>query len=257
MEKAASIKQLFEHHAIATSKAGEILDLPTPVLNYLLEPEKNKDSLFDWVGQKLAAAARNTPASAQPSPAKEPTNARFSAIRSFLLRRLHPQASSAGTQALEQAPFGIVEQNLVLQLAILALEDFRQTNASVFGFETYLFKHHSNLLRRFRQKLLKLDLEQPLLQHRLQLAQSNVFACDNLQNICIIILDDFCAELESLLLTPLQTQIEQTLKPFIWQYDQAVSSITIFTDEGSKRTEKIVELLHRARTIESNVPVDH
>ncbi len=184
--------------------------------------------------QKAKAAAK--------AAAEAAAKAKYPAIREFILdpkRCANPQKAA---EMFGGERFSIAERNVVLFLCSTALYHFCDTSTSEFSFDTYLFKRHESLLRKFERELAKENLSEEEKAERLGFARGDVFRCDRVENIAILVLEDFAAELEQKLENGVRDFDQDLDMPFVWEADDELMKIAIRRPDG--------ELLHEIKLLD-------
>ena len=161
------------------------------------------------------------------------SKAKYPAIRAFILdpeRCAHPDKAA---ELFGKDRFSLAERNVVLYLSTTALYHFCDTNTSSFSFDQYLFKSHSSLLQKFERELAKENLSDEAKEERLDFARGDIFRCDRIENIAILVVDDFAAELEEKLKSGTMDFEQDLDMPFVWDVDDELMKIAIRGSDGS------------------------
>ena len=116
-----------------------------------------------------------------------------------------------------------------------ALYHFCDTNTSSFAFDEYLFGLHAKLLAKFERDIEQETLPPEEKEERLNNARSNIFACEKVENIAIMVVENFAAELEGKLREDGHDFAEDLHLPFTWEIDEQMMAIVIKNEDGSQR----------------------
>jgi transcriptional regulator with XRE-family HTH domain len=170
------------------------------------------------------------------------SRAKYPFIRDFLLNPSRCKTPDTAISCIGADPFPLVERNVVLYLSTMALYNFCDTNTSNFSFDTYLFKHHGRLLQKFEAELAGRGLDPQDREEQLNLARGDIFRCDRIENIAILVLDDFAAELEQKLADGTEDYGRDLQLPFSWEVDDTLMKIVIRDGAGG--------LLHQIRLLD-------
>ncbi|MFW5774770.1 MAG: helix-turn-helix domain-containing protein [Chitinivibrionales bacterium] len=156
----------------------------------------------------------------------------YPAVREYIVDSSRCKNPESALALFGNDPFSLAEKNLVLYLSTTALYHFCDTNTSSFAFDSYLFRLHQKLLGRFENALAARAMSAELKQQHLNSARSNIFCCEKMENIAVMILDDFAVELEKKL-THKDLSFEDELSmPLTWQFDEELMHITISDAQG-------------------------
>jgi hypothetical protein len=170
-------------------------------------------------------------------PATAPaSNARYPKVRAFLLDSLCLNPVKAAP-LFNESDFPLSERNLVLYLSTNALYHFCNTNTSHFAFDEYLFSLHVKLLAKFESDLALERLSHEEQEEQLREARGNIFCCERIENIAVMVVERFAEELERKLGKGISDFNEDLLLPLKWEIDEALMKIRIREPAGPLRDE--------------------
>lgn len=242
MRIAEMVKANRESAGISKNEFAKRLGISLELIEYIENPEIDNPGAVEL----FASALGMSPAQFKGEKPEEPPpkeerrapavkNARFPSVRAFILdpsRCLNPEVA---IKIFGDDPFPLAERNVLLYLSTTALYHFCDTNVSSFAFDEYLFALHGKLLARFEQELQREGLSGSDAEERLNSARSNIFCCDRIENIAIMVFESFTAELEGKL-TGNTIDFEEDLHmPFTWEIDDSLMKIVFKDDKGNVR----------------------
>jgi transcriptional regulator with XRE-family HTH domain len=174
--------------------------------------------------------------------AAEAAAAKYPLIRRFLLDKSRCANPDVVRRLFAAEPFSLAERNVVLYISTTALYNFCDSNTSNFAFDTYLFKHHGSLLKKFETEVAGRGLPADESEELLAMARGDIFRCEQIENIAILVLEDFAAELEARLAKG-TVDFGQDIDPnFTWELDEALMRIAVKGKAG--------KLLHEIRLLD-------
>jgi hypothetical protein len=225
---------------MTTTDLAKSLKIPLVVLSFLEDPAASEESLIAYCKSTLKIEPPCTPV---PQPIAAPSapvlkmEARFPAIRAFLVAPERCQDPVRAVKMFDKEPFSLAERNLILYLSTTALYHFCNTNTSHFAFDEYLFALHASLLARFEKENVQQGGTIAEQEERLRAARSNIFACERMENIAILVAEKFMIELEAKLVRKETTFSEDMQAPFTWTIDETYMKIAIHEPGGALRDE--------------------
>lgn len=239
MALAEMLKKYRAQAGLATEDVAKALSLPKGIIAYIENPKEMEPFLIDIICKALKVKPEvfRGEAPVQPPKPKEPTPeevrqrfvqaAKYQKIREFILDPAYCKSQDKVMELIKRQEFSLAERNIVLYLGTVALYHFCDYNYSCFAFDQYLFRLHASLLEKFERDLEKENLAPEQKEDLLINARANVFACDKIENITILVLDDFSRELEEKLQKK-RIDFENELElPFFWTFDDALMQIEI------------------------------
>jgi transcriptional regulator with XRE-family HTH domain len=259
MRIADLLRENREAAGLSQEALAKKLSIPLYMVMYLENPDTENQALVD----ALAVALGTTPGALtgkEPSLAKrkaekesrkqaeeeqkkadalKKTQAKFPAIRSFLLDPAQCKNPADAADLFDGGPLPAIERNIILYLARTALFNFSDTNSSIFSFDDYLFALHSALFAKFEKELSSLDVSAEERDETLSGARSDIFLCDNVENIALMIFDDFSQQLNDLLAQDKRANLTEDLNlPLLWKLDTGSRKVSIL-DESGEQTDHI------------------
>lgn len=228
-----------EAKGVSREKLAETLSIPVWIIEYFENPESSETKIIEILSSALDTTPRIFKGELPelPPKPKEPTKeeikvaivkkAKFPNIRKFLLDTERCENVEKAQELFMTEPLPLIEQNIILYLSTTALYHFCDTNSSDFAFDEYLFKLHTELFKKFKSQLQKTNLSPEAIQERLSVAESDIFACDTIENIAIRVVKDFAAELEDKLKDNIYDFEKDLELPFKWNIDEDLMRIEI------------------------------
>ncbi|MBD3420274.1 MAG: hypothetical protein GF398_09185 [Chitinivibrionales bacterium] len=170
------------------------------------------------------------------------SQATYPAIRKFILDPARSVDPTKAEKLFAESAFSLTERNVVLYLSTTALYHFCDHNTSSFAFDEYLFKLHNELFKKYEREMLASHLPEEEKQERIAFARGDVFSCERIENIAILVLEDFAGELEQKLQNNIIDFEYDLDMPFTWEIDDTLMKININKPSG--------ELLHDIKLLD-------
>lgn len=217
--------------------------IPEVVIAQLENPRENNEKAIEFFAKAFGVEVAVYKGEKEPEPsfdekrAKSISSAKYPTVRSFILDPERCGNPEEGVDSISEQPFSTIEQNLMLHFSTGALYRFCDTEASDFAFDTYLFKLHDPLLQRLTKKPSFKALPPSEQEDLLAEARTNVFACEKIENIAILILEQFTKELEERLGRNETGFYKELGFPFTWKIDPQRQRIVIRDPDGDVRGE--------------------
>ncbi len=241
MTIANRLKSSREKAGVSLEALAKKIGVDTALLDLIENPESPNEA----AEQLLAAAMEITLAEFRGEKPPEPSpeqkreavlaEAKYPMVRQFILDPGRCENARRAEAMLGSQPFSLVEKNIVLYLSTAALYHFCDTNTSSFAFDQYLFALHSRLLARFERQLDARQLPPGEKEELLDTARSNVFACERVENIAVLVLEPFTRELEEKLSEEISGFEQELDLPFVWSVDEDLMKIVIQDPAGAVR----------------------
>jgi hypothetical protein len=259
MTLAKILKKYRQETGLTCENIAKKLALPRELVQYLENPKDMEPQAIDWVRKALGITPEALKGEGPPKPPKtemlkkvpsllpekpkEPSpdeiiqaiikTSKLPNLREFILNPDCCKSREKAVELIKRQEYSLAERNIVLYCATIALYHFCDYNNSSFAFDQYLFKLHTVLLEKFGQGLTKEGLTAEMKEELLTNAKLNVFACDTIENIAILVLEDFARELEDKLQKK-KFDFERDLDmPFVWAVDDALMQVEITDVKGT------------------------
>jgi transcriptional regulator with XRE-family HTH domain len=241
------IRRNREQKSITVEQLADKLGVAPVVIECLEQPEKTTEAAIAYfanifnvtpeafkakpvTGQKKTEEKISAVAAQTAVPAASAV--RYPAIRAFLLSKEICADPEKAAKLFGNEPFPIAERNVVLYMSTTALYNFCDKATSSFSFEEYLFRHHRALLDKFEKELDRQNLPYFEREERVTMARGDVFRCEKIENIAILVLEDFATELEKKLSTGVKDFQHDCDLPFKWEMDDSLMRISIRAPSG-------------------------
>ncbi len=255
MSLAEMLKKSRELKEVSKQDLAKALSIPTTIVSYLEEAEKFQDELISLLASALEIPVdvfKGEATLEPPEPTEEELKeaivkkAKYPYIRAYILDPEICVNPEAAMKLFGDQELSLAEQNVILYLSTTALYHFCDTNYSSFAFDTYLFKLHGTLLKKFEEDLKHLSLSAEEREERLGNARANVFSCDTIENIAIHVFKQFAEEMEQKLAEEVHDFKEDLDLPMTWNVDDKLMKIEIVDSKGTIRDEiKLLDVKER------------
>jgi hypothetical protein len=229
------------------AELGKALKVPEQVVMVLEQPERSDEELVGFfaaalgvtpgvlTGQEMTEEEKR--AAEMQARAAAAAQAKYPQIRHYLLAPEHCADPEKAVELFGNQPLSIPERNLLLYLTTSALYHFCDTNTSSFALDHYLFRLHGPLFERYQKQLAQSGLTAEEREEQLDKARSDVFRCESMRNIAILVAEDLAAELERKIQDGDAGFEEDVAMPFTWELDERLMQIIIREPDGSVRDE--------------------
>jgi|GEM_PF-3004864 len=245
MTLAEMVKKSREIAKMSRAELADKIGVPEIIIACIEQPDTQDEkavsffaAAFGLKPEVFSGTAPREPSEGEKRAAREAemaartAKAKYPSIRAFILDPCRCADPAKALELFGEEPFSLAERNVVLYLSTTALYNFCDNNSSSFAFDSYLFKHHGKLLQRFEQETARLNLPAEQREERINMARGDIFRCGRIEDIAILVLDDFAAELEEKLKKGADDFMQDLALPFTWEIDAALMKITIKDSRG-------------------------
>ncbi len=256
MQFGEMLKMNMERSGKSSADVAAAAGIPEAVIEQLSNPTRVNEKTIELFAGAFGVTVEVFKGEKEPEPSFEEkrdeaiANAKYPTVRAFILNSERCRTPEEAVESMGPEAFSIAEQNLMLHFATGALCRFCDTEASDFAFDRYLFKLHDPLLQRLTKKpsfkALSPDEQEELLAE----ARTNVFACEKIENIAILILDQFTKELDERLGKNETGFYKELGFPFTWKIEPQRNRIVVCGPDGSVREE--IELLEVKKKVQAD-----
>lgn len=250
MALADMLRRNREESEVSIEELADKLGVPGYLVTYLEDPDAPNPELEKILAEALGISVEMFRGEER-RPSKEEVQDRkatYPAIRAFLFDPARCVNPPEARTLLSDSGLPAVEQNLLVYMATMALYHFCDENYSSFSFDTYVFSKHASLLKRLTRSLADGSLSDEEKEERLAAGRANVFSCDSIENIAVMILEDFAAELEVKLAQDQHDFEEEVGMPWQWYADLEVKRIEVRAPDGRVReTLKLIDASKRTQ----------
>ncbi|MBD3316659.1 MAG: hypothetical protein GF344_12790 [Chitinivibrionales bacterium] len=263
MTIAEMVKMHRERVGVSPEELAKRIKIPVSIVTLIENPEKRDEEAI-----KLFASVLNVPidvftgerpaepteqekqAAAESAAAAEMAElartAKYPHVRRFILDPSRCRNADKAKELLAERQFSLPERNVILYLLTSALYHFCDTNTSSFAFDAYLFGLHDTLIARFEKQLDSQGVTGEAREERMDAARSNIFACEAMADIAILVLDAFAVEFERKLEDGVEDFAEDLDLPLDWELDDQMMRIIFYGHEGTvKDTIKLLDVKER------------
>jgi hypothetical protein len=250
------LKMNMQRSGKSSADVAAAVGVPEAVIVQLVDPTKVNEKAVELFAGALGVTVEVFKGEKEPEPSFEEkrdkaiSDAKYPAVRAFILDPERCRNPEEAVESMGREAFSVVEQNLMLYFGTVALNRFCDTEASDFAIDKYLFKLHDPLLQRLTKKpsfkALPPDEQEELLTE----ARTNVFACERIENISILILDQFTKELDERLDKKETGFYKELGFPFTWKIEPKRNRIVVRDPDGTVREE--IELLEVKKKVQAD-----
>jgi len=234
MSIAEMMRKNREESQMTLEQVADKLGVPEYLVKYLEDPSAPNPELEEVLAEALAISTREFRGEVRRPTKEERQDARatYPNLRKFLIDPERCENPAEARELFGDQPLSLPEHNLLLYLSTNALNFFCTTNRSSFEFDKYLFNMHASLLARLEKSLESSDLSAEQKEERRAAGQADVFACESMENIAVLICDRFAAEFEKKLTQGEHGYEEEVGLPFRWRADKELMRIDIRSTAG-------------------------
>jgi len=243
MSIAANLRSNREESKMSVEELADRLGIPEYLVRYMEEPDKEYPELEEVLAEALEISVKEFRGEVRRPTAEEKQDAKatYKAIRALIIDPARCENPPVAREFFGEHAFSEVERSLVQHMATKALYRFCTENCTSFSFDQYLFRRHSELFERLERSLSKAkDLTDEEREERLNCGHADLFACDSMENIAAMILDEFVVELEEKLASGVSGLAVEIGFPLAWNVDKEKGALQI-KDIGG-RVRKTVSL---------------
>jgi hypothetical protein len=258
MQFSEMLRMNMERYEKSSSEMSSVTGIPEVVIEQLQNPQNLNEKAVELFAKAFDVEVAVYKGEKEPEPSfdekrdKAIANAKYPAVRAFFLappRCVDPEESM---ESFGDQPFSTVEQNLMHYICTSALCRFCDTETSDFAFDTYLFELHNPLLQRLVKKPSFKALPPEEQEELMADARTNVFACEKIKNIAILILDQFTKELDEHLGRNETGFYKEVGLPFTWKVEPENTRIVVREPDGRVRDE--IELIDVKKKVQAGTP---
>lgn len=250
-----SIPELFRKNRVESEltieQVADRLGVPEFVVKFIEEPTAANSELEEVLSQALGISTGEFRGEVRRPTKDERQDARatYPQVRQFVIDRTRCENPEVARELFGDQPLSLPEHNLLLYMSTNALYLFCESNTSAFAFDEYLFKLHSALLARLERHLDSSSIPEAEKEERRTAGRANVFACESIENIAVLVFDSFAAELEKKLADGQKGWEAEAGLPFTWRVDRELMQIEICGPKGDvKDTLRLLDVKTRRQT---------
>ncbi len=258
MQFSEMLKMNMERYGKSSAEMSSATGIPVVVIEQLRNPQKLNEKAVELFAKVFDVDVAVYKGEKEPEPSfdekrdKSIANAKYPAVRAFFLAPQRCVDPEDVIESFGDQPFSTVEQNLMHYISTNALCRFCDTETSDFALDTYLFKLHDPLLQRLVKKPSFKALSTEEQEELLAEARTNVFACEKITNIAILILDQFTKELDERLGRKETGFYKEVGLPFTWKVETGNKRIVVCEPDGSVRDE--IALIDVKKKVQAGTP---
>jgi transcriptional regulator with XRE-family HTH domain len=226
-----------KEEGLSREDLADRLGLPVMILKAIEEPDAPNDELVAELAKaftvpvKIFTGEQRKPTVEE----KQDAKAAYPAIRAFVIDPAMCRNPQVAREMFGAEPFSLAERNLLLYMSTTALYHFCDRNYSSFAFDQSLSKLHGPLLERLDRQLIAQKLPEVEREERLAEGRGNVFACESIESIAILVAEPFAAELEAKIAKGARDFSSDVDLPFTWEIDTGLMRIVIYDKQGKEK----------------------